>query len=317
MLRFGGLTVETIADRARDDRATRRALILMAGAASLFGFMAFSAKLASARLNGAQVAMIRFAIGLLPVLVIPGYRRAATTFQRIDLLLYRGFFGGLAVLCYFLAIEHTSVGVATLLNYTSPVFSGVFSMLFIGERLPAKVLIPLPVAFAGILLVVRANARPGDVTGFGTWELVALCSAVASGVAVTAMRAARRRENSWAVYASFCALGLLTTAPLGLSAWRQPTRSEWVALAATAVFAIGAQLLLTFSLRWVDAMTVGVISQLAVIISMTLGAIFLGDRITALAATGSLLTIGGVVGVVYVTSLAKPRAAATEMVPEA
>ena len=59
---------------------------------------------------------------------------------------------------------------------------------------------------------------------------------------VTAMRAARRGENSWSVYTSFCLLGTLVTAPLAILTWKQPTFDEWVALGATSLFAIGAQL---------------------------------------------------------------------------
>ncbi len=283
----------------------------MVVAATMFGAMAFSAKIASARLSGPEVAMIRMGVGLLPCIVIPRYRRAALTFQRLDLILYRGFFGGVAVMLYFLAIEHTTAGIATLLNYTAPIWSGIFSMLFIGERISPRVLIPLPIALTGIVLVVRAGSF-----GLGLWEIAALCSAVASGVALTAMRAARRAENSWSVYASFCLLGMFVNMPLALRSWRTPMGREWIALAATAIFAMGAQLLLTFSLRWVDAMTVGVISQLAVLISMSLGAIFLQERIAATAAIGSALTIAGVVGVTYVTSLGKPEVAADEVVPE-
>jgi drug/metabolite transporter (DMT)-like permease len=300
-----------------DRRQTSRALLLMLGSALFFGLMAFAAKLASARLSGPQVAMMRFAAGLLPCLLVPRWRRSALAFHRLDLLLYRGFFGGLAVLCYFLAIEHTTVGVATLLNYTAPVFSGVYSMIFIGEKFSGKVLIPMPVALAGIFLVVHAHAAPGDILGFGKWELVGLASAVFSGAAVTAMRAARRGENSWSVYASFCLLGLLISMPLGIRDWKQPHGDEWFSLLAMSLFAIAAQLLMTFSLRWIDAMTVGVISQLAVLVSMLLGAAFLADRITTMAAIGSALTIGGVVGVMYVTSLTKPlEGAGFEAVPE-
>jgi len=300
-----------------DRRQTSRALLLMLGSALFFGLMAFAAKLASARLSGPQVAMMRFAAGLLPCLLVPRWRRSALAFHRLDLLLYRGFFGGLAVLCYFLAIEHTTVGVATLLNYTAPVFSGVYSMVFIGEKFSGKVLIPMPVALAGIFLVVHAHAAPGDILGFGKWELVGLASAVFSGAAVTAMRAARRGENSWSVYASFCLLGLLISMPLGIRDWKQPHGDEWFSLLAMSLFAIAAQLLMTFSLRWIDAMTVGVISQLAVLVSMLLGAAFLADRITTMAAIGSALTIGGVVGVMYVTSLTKPlEGSGFEAVPE-
>ncbi len=289
----------------------------MVASAMLFGAMAFAAKLAATRLSGAEVAMIRFATGALPALLVPRWRKSALTFQRLDLLLYRGIFGGLAVLCYFIAIEHINVGVATLLNYTAPLFSGLFSMYFLREQISPKVLIPTPIALLGVFLVVHAHARPGDILGFGRWELVGLLSAVLSGAAVTAMRAARRGENSWAVYTSFCLLGTLLTAPLAIATWKTPTADEWMALAATSLFAIGAQLLLTFSLRWVDAMTVGVISQLAVVVAMVLGATLLDERITTLAVAGAALTIGGVVGVVYVTSWTRRTAAADEVAPEA
>lgn len=299
-------------------KPTERALLLMVGSAMLFGAMAFAAKLASARLSGSQVAMIRFATGLAPALLIPRYRRSAFTFQRLDLLFYRGLFGGLAVLCYFIAIEHIPVGVATLLNYTAPLFSGTFSIVFLHERISPKVLIPMPVALTGVFLVVHANARPGDILGFGTWELVGLSSAVLSGAAVTAMRAARQGENSWAVYTSFCLLGTLITAPFGIATWKNPSGDEWMSLGLTSLFAIGAQLLLTFSLRWVDAMTVGVMSQLAVIVAMILGVTVLHERLSAMAIVGAALTIGGVVGVVYVTSWAKRTVvAADEVAPEA
>src|SRR4051812_49285559 len=101
----------------------RRALWLMTASSVAFGIMAFCAKVASrGGTGGAEVAAIRFACGLLP-LVVPRVRRSALTWQRRDLLLYRGLFGGTAVLLYFLTIDHVTVGLATLLNYMSPLFS--------------------------------------------------------------------------------------------------------------------------------------------------------------------------------------------------
>jgi drug/metabolite transporter (DMT)-like permease len=271
--------------------------------------MAFAAKIAAARLSGPEVAMVRMAFGLLPVLLVPRWLRAARSMQRFDLLIYRGVFGGIAVMLYFVALQHASVGVATLLNYTSPIWSGLFSMLLLRERFGARVLIPLPIALFGIFLVVHAHARPGEVLGFGRWELAGALSAVAGGAAITAIRAARRTESSWAVYASFCFFGMLVNAPLALLRWQWPHSDEWVALAATGLLAMGAQLFMTFSLRWLDAMTTGVISQLAVVVSFILGAVFLHDRISPAGALGSALTIGGVIGVIYLTSRFKVVAA--------
>lgn len=282
----------------------------MFGSAAMFGAMAFAAKIATARLSGAEVALIRMIAGLTPFFVIPEARRAALKFERVDLLIYRGFFGATAVMLYFFAIQHTSVGIATLLNYTSPLWSGLLSIFFLSERISSKVLIPLPVAIAGIFLVVHAHASPGDVLGFGRWELIGLTSGVCSGAAVTAIRAARRSESSWAVFGSFSLFGVLVNLPFALIGWKTPKSDEWVSLIAMSAFAMGAQLLMTFSLRWIDAMTAGVVSQVAVVISMLLGALFLAERITAVAAIGSLLTLGGVIGVTYVTSLRGPAAIA-------
>jgi drug/metabolite transporter (DMT)-like permease len=103
--------------------------------------------------------------------------------------------------------------------------------------------------------------------------------------------------------------------PLGLLHWHTPNAHEWLALAATSLLAIGAQLTMTHSLRWVDAMTVGVISQLAVLVSMILGALFLHEEITSIAAIGAALSIAGVAGVTWATSLTRrplePEEAAT------
>ncbi len=271
--------------------------------ATSFGAMAFSAKLASAHLSGPEVAFVRMSFGLLPCIVIPQYRRAALHYQRLDLILYRGIFGGIAVMLYFLAIEHTSAGLATLLNYTAPLWSGLFSVLFIRERISARVLIPLPIALAGVYLVGHASPF-----GASKWLLAGLLSGVASGAAVTAVRAARRAENSWSVYASFCFFGALVNLPFAIRTWHTPAGRQWIPLLATAVFALIAQLLMTFSLRWVDAMTVGVISQLGVLVAMALGALFLREEITALAALGSALTILGVIGVTFVTSFGREPA---------
>src|SRR4051812_3137953 len=91
---------------------------LLALAAVLFGSMAFGAKRASEHLPGAEIAFLRFAIGLVATAI------AGTTFVRLRpvgwrSLVLRGLFGGLAVLLFFTSIEKLPVGTATLLTYTA------------------------------------------------------------------------------------------------------------------------------------------------------------------------------------------------------
>lgn len=277
----------------------------MATSSVCFALMAFAAKLAAERLSGSEIAFFRFAFMLLPILLVPRLARKSVEFQRLDLLLYRGIFGGTAVLFYFLALAHIPVGVATLLNYASPVFSVPFAALFLGDRTDRRLLLPLAAALLGMVLAAGGGA-PGELLRFGVWELAGIVSAVLSGAAVTAIRAARRTEGSLAIYGSFSLFGLLATAPFALVGFQAPTGPEWLYLAAVGGFSIIAQLLMTWAYRWVTNLQAGILSQLTVVLSLMLGVVFLGDRLTPVQILGSLLTLGGVAGVVKVQ--ATPRA---------
>jgi drug/metabolite transporter (DMT)-like permease len=277
----------------------------MVVSAICFAVMAVAAKLAAAGLSGSEVAFFRFAFMLLPVLAVPSLARKAVTFQRLDLLLYRGLFGGIAVLLYFLAIEHVPVGIATLLNYSSPIFSVAFAALFLGERADRRLLLPLAAALAGVALVARGDGREGWLR-FGVWEAAGLASAVLSGAAVTAIRAARRTEGSWSIYGSLTIFGLLATGPFAVAGFRAPAPRQWLLLAAVGVTSVAAQLLMTHAYRWVTNLQAGVIMQLTVVLSLLLGVAFLGDRLTPLQLLGSALTLAGVIGVVWLQS--PPRA---------
>lgn len=281
---------------------SRRPLVLYAICAVAFGTMAFLAKLASARLSGSEVALLRFVAMLSPLLLVPAIARQARRFDRLDLLLIRGVCGGIAVLLFFLAIAHIPVGIATLLNYSSPIWSVLFAALFLGEPVDRRLIVPFLAAFAGMLLVVESRSRPGDLLGFGRWELVGFLSAILSGAAVAAIRAARRSESSWSIYASFSIFGFVTSAPFGVASWRTPNGREWLLLAGVGATSIAAQLLMTYSYRWVTNMEAGVLAQLAVVTAMLLGAIFLGDRLTWSGGVGALLAIGGVIGVAWIQS---------------
>lgn len=283
----------------------RHPLLLMVVSAVCFAVMAVVAKLAASGLPGSQVAFFRFAFMLVPVLAVPSLARQAVTFQRLDLLLYRGVFGGVAVLLYFLAIEHVPVGIATLLNYSAPIFSVAFAALFLGERADRRLLLPLAAALTGMVFAAGGGGTGGALR-FGVWEAAGLASAVFSGAAVTAIRAARRTEGSWSIYGSLTVFGLLASAPFAAAGFRAPAPRQWLLLAAVGACSVVAQLLMTHAYRWVTNLQSGVIMQLTVVVSLGLGAVFLGERLTTTQMLGCLLTLAGVVGVVWLQ--APPRA---------
>jgi drug/metabolite transporter (DMT)-like permease len=180
-----------------------------------------------------------------------------------------------------------------LLNSTAPVFAGILSIVFLREHVSRRLIIPIAIALIGVVLTARSFP-----SGFGKWEFAALLSAVASGAAVTSMRAARRTESIWTVYGSVTLFGMLSTAPLAWSRWIAPTPKQWLVVVVMASLAFGGQVLMTASLRRLRAITIGVIAQLAVVVSMLLGYFFLGEPLTLRITAAALLTTGGIIGVI-------------------
>jgi drug/metabolite transporter (DMT)-like permease len=268
----------------------------------LFAVMALLARLVSARIPGPQVALVRFALGVVVVAGLAAGGRVSLRPARWGWLFTRGAFGGLAVLTYFWCIEKQGVGLATLLNYTSPAWCLLFSWLLLRERPRPGAISALGLTLVGVALIVGA-----DVTDLSRspWSLVGVLSGACAGVAVTAIRAVRRRgpdgatpEGSWTVFAWFTLLGLLTTLPAvfgGDARWVAPALGEWALLLAVAGLSVVAQLILTRALTHVTAAGSGIVHQVTVVLSLAGGVLLFDEALVARAAVGCVLTVAGVV----------------------
>jgi drug/metabolite transporter (DMT)-like permease len=284
------------------DQTTRRAglrgALLLTCSAIAFGAMVVLAKLSSVRLPPAEVAVFRFGIGLAVVGALWAGRLVRVRPERaqVPLLLLRGVSGGLAVLLLFVAIGRGHVGVATLLNFTSPVFTAVFAWIFLRERLSAWAVAALVVAGAGVSLVWRGSTEGGHASILG-WQSLGLASAALAGVAVTTIRALRRYRaaGTWTVFAFFCACGLACTAPVAVNGFLSPTPVEWLLLLAMGLTAVIGQVLMTYALASVPAALSGIIQQLTVVIALLVGHLALSEPLSLTSAVGTALTIAGVV----------------------
>lgn len=269
--------------------------------------MAMVARLLSRTIPGPQVALVRLAIGVLVVLGFLAIFRADLRPRRWGWVISRGVFGGIAVLLYFKCIEKIGVGIATLLNYTAPVWSMTFAWLLLRERPHRHAFVALGLTLVGVALVTSGRAGEWRL---GTWELVGACSAVVSGMAITSIRATRRQtadgapnESSWTVFASFTIFGFLTSLPTAfppLGGWAAPSPREWLLLIICGLLGVAAQLLMTSAFGMLTAVGMGIVQQTTVVLAMLGGLLFFGEPITPRGALGSIITVSGVVWAVLV-----------------
>jgi len=275
------------------------AVAALIGAALVFALMALATKVASARLPGPQVAFIRFLIGIVACGIarirVPMHAR-----NKVGLLL-RGAYGGAAVLFYFMAIAHLPVGIATLLNYTAPVFTAIYAAIFLREAITRGTLVALAMTSVGVALVIVGTAPAGSLA-LGPWQLVGLLSAMLSGAAVATIREVRQTDGSWEIFAAFCVAGAVICAGPALQGWVSPRPLEWKILILVGLLSVIGQLLMTHALRYVRAAVGGIIAQLTPVTSMGLGWMMFRDRIAGLALAGAALTLAGVSVGAYLAS---------------
>lgn len=290
----------------------------------MFAVMAVLAKIVSRHIPGTQAAAVRFATGVVATGVLWAAGRIDIRPRRWGWLIARGVFGGTAVLAYFSSMQRISVGEATLLNYTQPIFTMLAAWLLLGERPPRRALAALPLTVVGISLIV--GIRLSDFHA-SVGQMLGLASAVLSGVAVTSIRAARREtpdgppaETAWSVFFSFTALGLVVSLPWVLPPfghWVEPSPREWALLLGVGVASVIAQLIMTEALRHVRVGTAGIISQLTAVFAISAGAVFLGEALSPGFVSGAALTLGGVALVVLGASPRFLRAGESSTPPRA
>lgn len=287
----------------KKDAANAGGLLLIVSSL-LFATMALFARHATHAVSGAQVAFLRSACGLVACGLVALHRPLVAN-NRWGLF-WRGLSGALAVYCYFLALAHLPVGVATLLNYTMPVFTAIWGALFFRHRLRRLAWFALLLTTVGIAVVIRGQAPPGAL-GLGVWELVGLGGAAISGLSLILIAEVRKTDGSWEIFGAFSVGCLLVTAPNALVAWVWPDLRTWCSLLAMGVASVFAQVLLTYAMGFVSATLSGIVTQIVPVAALVFGWLLLDERFGLVTAVGITLTLAG--GCLGALLASRPRAA--------
>ncbi len=276
-------------------------LVLMVLCAFFFASMAVIGKQAFHAIPAEQVAFVRFLVGILIVLIraLIGPRLRSRNWK---ILLFRGILSGSSVLLYFIAMKGLPIGIASLLNYSSPVFSFLWAVLFLKEHFSLRSLCALGVTMVGIVVITWGSlnsAQPVFTQTGGDhstlfYIMIGIASAVVGGAGVATIRSARKSEGAWELFLSFCIIGAFITGVPSVFSWKHPTTTEWFYLGGVGITAAAGQLCMTYALKEVSTLLGGLIMLLIPVLTMIVGILFLGDRINLLGIFGGTLTLAGI-----------------------
>ncbi|MDH5680717.1 MAG: DMT family transporter [Spirochaetota bacterium] len=218
-----------------------------------------------------------------------GIRSLIHIFTR-PILLFRGILGAIALFLYFEAISQISVSEAIMLLYTAPVFTAIFSFLFLKEPFQLSTLLFLLLAMIGVSLITKPSFQTIE-----TGKIYALLAAVFVAASTITVKKAGETYSSWVIVLAFTLVSTLLPLPHLIYASMTISISLLTLILAVSVTTLLGQLFMTHSFRYLDATTGSVLFLLTIVNGTILGYMFLGESLDIYSLIGgSLIIISGV-----------------------
>ncbi len=287
-----------------ENQKTNLGPLLIIIAACFWGSMGiFVRKLESFGFSAIQIVSIRLTLAalffcLVQLIVDPsGFKLAL---RDIPLFLGLGFGSILFfTICYFSAITIMPLSTAAILLYTSPIWIMLMSAIFFHEKLNAKKLIALALAFAGCVLV--SGISGGGITMIGL--LLGLGSGLGYGLYSILGTIALRRHTPYTVTTwtfifaacgSWCVCRPVVMVSKFQTAENLPSLLGFCFLTGL-VTAVIPFLTYTLGLKTVEASNAGIIATLEPVVATIIGIVCFGEGLTILSTIGILLVLAAVV----------------------
>lgn len=272
-------------------------MLLVFGAAAGFGTIGIFGEIAlTIDLRLATLLPVRFVIATLLVTSLALARGWAFPQSRREWLTTLGLgviYTGMTV-CFFVSLRFLTAGIATIILYTYPTFVVALSAALLGEAVTARKLISLGLTTSGVALVV----------GTGTVGVSPVGIALALGAALFyAVYTTGSRALSPSLAPRTLMLGILfgTTASMivygsvtGGLALPTDSAEVGVILGLAIVSTVIPHLLFYEGVARLEASRVGLVSTVEPVVTVALGAVFLGEPITVFVIAGGGLVLGGV-----------------------
>lgn len=294
----------------RTDGDLRRALPGLA--LGLFGVSWAAVLVRLAAAPAPSVAFWRLVFSLLVVAPLlaagKGWRELpGLTSREVAMLVLSGLALGLHLATWFLSLEYTSVASSTVLVTTHPIFVGVLSAAWLGERPDRAEWMGIVMAVAGAMLVGWGDLAGGSSPLRG--DALALAAAVLAALYFTLGRRLRPKLGLWGYVAPVYTVAAVVAACLvGASGapWIGFSSATWIYLGA---LALGPMLLghtsFNWALRHVRAYVVSLVQLLEPVGATLLAILLLGGG--EIPGRGTVLGGGVVLVGVWISLRARRR----------
>lgn len=238
----------------------------------LFGCMGVFVKLGAQYFSPNELVFYRSFVGLLMIYAIVRHRGLSLASRHWQPHLWRSISGTVAMMLFFYCITVLPLASAVTLNYTSPLFLTILTMLVFRERFHAPLTFAIAVGFVGVVLLLQPTLERDQLVP----GLLGLISGFLAGIAMLSVRQlGQHGEPDWRVVFYFSLVSSLASGGVMLFDTIHPVGAgSLLILIGLGGSATLAQLAMTRAYRTGKTLVVSSLSFSTVLFSSLFGMIF-------------------------------------------
>jgi drug/metabolite transporter (DMT)-like permease len=288
----------------------------MAYGAFWFSLMSLLVKVAGQGMPSQQVVLVRGVITLVLSYALVRHARVSPWGKNKKLLIVRGVFGFTALSLFYFSLVHLPLADASVVQYTSPVFTAVLAALLLRERSGRLEVLVLLACLAGVVLITRPSFLFGiDARLDPRVVALALTGAFCSACAYVTIRKLTD-EHPLVIVFYLPIVTVVGTIPLigPTAVW--PTAFEWLVLAGVGITTQIAQVYMTRGLQLEPAGRATAVGYLQIVFAGVWGALFFAEYPDAWSLTGAALIVGSTLALAMWRGTRRPAEPAEAVAPE-
>nr|WP_253799020.1 DMT family transporter [Rhodovulum sp. P5] len=250
-----------------------------------------------------QAAFLRYLLGLVFLIPFLGpLMRAGLNGRALMLYSGRGLAHAFGVICWFYAMTRIPIAEVTAMNYLNPVYVTIGAALVFGERLAARRILAIALAFAGVLVILRPGFRE-----ISDGHIAMLFTALFFGASYLTAKKLSERDSAAVVVAMLSVTVTLLLAPLALAVWVTPTPVQVFWLFLVAFFATAGHYTMTRAFRAAPLMVTQPVTFLQLVWSTLAGWLLFGEGVDGWVLLGGAMIVGAVVFITWREAVLKRR----------
>ncbi len=213
-------------------------------------------------------------------------------------LIIRGATGTIALTIFFYTIQYLPLAIATTVQYLAPVFTVIFAIVILKEKVKKIQWFFIAMAFLGVLMIgldklLAISPEAENISYF--WLGMGVLAAVFSGIAYTAIVKLKPTDAPITIVFYFPMIAIPFMIVLCLFEFTMPKGIEWIIILVIGIFTQFAQVLLTKAFHEGSASTISPFQYFGAIYAFLLGSFVFNETLSMIVNIGIFIVVGSVI----------------------